>query len=65
MRNAKNYIKKAQTFVYRGERENFWKLDENIKNKPEELIKQLYYLKVFKIVKSLLDSKTSVTSVLF
>ena len=65
MRNAKNYIKKAQTFGYRGERENFRKLDENIKNKPEELIKQLYYFKVFKVVKSLLDSKTSVTSVLF
>ena len=40
-------------------------LDKNIKNKPEELIKQLYYFKVFKIVKSLIDSKTSVTSVLF
>ena len=65
MRNVKNFIKNAQTFGFRGERTNFEKADEIIKNKPDIVIKQLYYLEVFKSVKAVLDCKTSVTTELF
>jgi hypothetical protein len=55
-------MKKAETLGYRGDREQFSKLERRIKNESEEVVNQLVYYKVFKDVKLLLDSKKSVTS---
>ena len=54
-------MKKAETLGYRGDREQFSKLERRIKNESEEVVNQLVYYKVFKDVKLLLDSKKSVT----
>jgi hypothetical protein len=55
-------LEKARTLGYRGEREHFNSLDHKIRRKPEEVVAELVHYNVFKAVKSVLDSKTSVTS---
>ena len=61
----KNYMKKANVYGYRGDRENFKKLETELSNAPENFLIQLFHLNVFKSVKSILDAKPSVTNELY
>ena len=64
-RNFENYKVKANVFGYKGNREHFEKLEAELELKPDNLLLEMVYLKVFKSVKSVLDSKISVSRELF
>ena len=64
-RNFDNYKVKANAFGYRGDRDHFKKLEAEFELEPENLQQEMCYLKIFKSVKSVLDSKRSVKGELF
>ena len=64
-RNPKKYEKKANLFGHRGDRHHFDKVGADLERQPQNVIEELFYFDVFKCVKSILDSKQSVTNELY
>jgi hypothetical protein len=65
MRNATNYTEKANILGYRGQREQFEGIAAALDKESENVKNNLMYFHVFNVVKSILDSKPSVTNDLY
>lgn len=60
--NVKNYLEKSRKLGYRGDRENFQKLEMDLDKEADLIKEKLAFFGIFKSVKEVLDSVPSVNS---